>query len=127
MAREERHRFGEFIRLDKNDPELSEAGGVKVFSVAAPASSELALRLLLEPLRALIDGDVIDEDDAVGWRVTLNRVNAEVALPLPPFPPPPPPPKGPGAHHIVVVWIVVEDSKQAHGVLYRVPPPPDDN
>ncbi len=123
MASEERQNFGKFIRLDENDPELSRASGVEVFAVSAPATSELALRLLLEPRSVLVEHDVIDHHEGAGWHITLNRVNAQVPIPLPPHKPPPkPPPKGPGAHHIVVIWTVVEESKQAHGVLYRVPP-----
>jgi hypothetical protein len=120
MAREERQEFGEFIRLDENDPELSRKSGVKVYSVAAPAGSELALELLLQPRRVLIEANVIESDDAVGWRVTVNRVNAQVPIPLPHIPLP-----GPGAHHLIGIWTVVEESKQAHCVLYRVPPDED--
>lgn len=120
MPSEERQKFGEFIRLDENDRELSRASGVKVFAVSAEAGSPLSLQLLLDPRRALVEGDVIDSDEAVGWRVTANRVNAQV--PLPKHPPRPPKPKGPGPHHLVGIWTVVDESKEAHGVLYRVPP-----
>jgi hypothetical protein len=123
MARVLRQKFG-IRRLDKKDPELETASGVKVFVITARADSERALRLLLDPRKVLLEEDLIQRRGAARWRITVNRVNAQE--PIPQIPNPLPtlwPPKGPGPHHIVAVWTVVEDTKEAHCVLYRVPPP----
>ena len=116
MAREERQNFGEFIRLDEKDPELAERSGVKVWAIAAEAGSELSVQLVLDP-GPVLAGEVIPQDDADDWRITVNRVNAQVRIPLPQIPLP-----GPGWHHLVGIWIAIEDTKEVHGVLYRVPP-----
>jgi len=113
MATIEREVYGRFIRLDRADPELSTVEHLEVYSLAAKAKSRLAQRLLLDPRQVLIDhpeiGGVTDE-----WQVTINRVNAEVAIP-----------PNPGVHHIVIIIVVIRANKHAHGIYYRMPPPGD--
>jgi hypothetical protein len=113
MATIEREVYGRFVRLDRADPELSTVEHLEVYSLAAKAKSRLAQTLLLDPLQVLIDhpdiGGITDE-----WQVTVNRVNAEVAIP-----------PNPGVHHIIIIIVVIRASKHAHGIYYRMPPPDD--
>jgi hypothetical protein len=115
MATPERERFGTFIRLDHADPELSRVELLEVFAVAAESDVDLARELLQDPLTVLRRSEVDDIGD--DWEVTVERVNAQVALPVPTG-------NGhrPNIHHIVAVWIVIRANKHAHCVYYRMPP-----
>src|SRR6476469_4008497 len=112
MATPQRETFGEFIRLDHADPELSRVELLEVFAVAAESGADLAHELLRDPLTVLKRSDVADIGD--DWEVTVERVNAEVPLPVPTG-------NGqrPNVHHIVAVWIVIRANKHAHCVYYR--------
>jgi hypothetical protein len=119
MATSQRETFDEFVRLDHADPELSRVEQVEVFAVAARSADELALELLLDPLAVLQRSEVDDIGD--DWEVTVERVNAQVPLPLPK-----PNGKKPGVHHIVAIWMVIRANRHAHCVYYRMPPGPDE-
>jgi hypothetical protein len=120
MATLERENFGEFIRLDEADPELSRVEQIEVWAVAAENDSELARDLLLDPLEVLKQSAVDDIGD--GWDVTVERVNAQVPLPAIPCPKPP----CPFPHHIIGIWTVIRANTHAHCMYYRVPFDPDD-
>ena len=114
MTTPEREKLGEFIRLDHADPELSRVELLEVFAVAAEADADLAHELLRDPLTVLKRSEVDDIGD--DWEVTVERVNAQVALPVPAARR-----KRPNIHHIVGVWIVIRANRHAHCVYYRMP------
>jgi len=119
MATPDRETFRKFIRLDHADPELSRVELLEVFAVAAESDVDLAHELLQDPLTVLKRSEVDDIGD--DWEVTVERVNAQVALPVTTGNGKRPP----NIHHIVAVWIVIRANKHAHCVYYRMPPEED--
>ncbi len=110
MAKIKREVYGQFIRLDRADPELSTVETIEVYAAAARAKDALARDLLLDPRRVLIDHEI--DGVADDWQVTVNRVNAEISVP-----------PNPGVHHIIFLLTVIRANKHAHGIYYRMPPP----
>lgn len=108
MEKPERSVYDTFVRLDDADPELSRCEGIEVYSLAVEVKNDLTRDLLFDPLSVLAEGvEGIDSE----WRVSLQRMNAEIAIP-----------HHGGPHHIVIVFTVVRPDKHVHGVIYRLPP-----
>ena len=81
---------------------------LRVVTATAEVRYGRAAKLLLDPLQELVEADVGVDGS---WSVSLNRVNAEQPVPLPPS----------GPRKIVAVWTLIEPLRLAHGVMYRVP------
>ncbi len=108
MPKPDRTCFNEFVRLDQNDPDLSNVDDIEVYSYAATAEGGDARDVMLDPRTALIDGiDGVDETT----RITYSWANAEVRIP-----------HHGGPHHLVAVWVFMRSINTVYGTFYRLPP-----
>lgn len=100
------HEHGEWRRIDPDVLRAADRDNIVLYAVTVDAEEELARSLLLDPLPHLIEHVAEVEED---WSVTIERMNAEISI-------------AQGPHRHIIIWIISQLLKRAHGVSYRVPP-----
>jgi hypothetical protein len=95
-----------FVVLHGGDDAL-ESDDAEVFVAFINVKNEDAQRMLIDPLpllREKLDGVGTREE---GWRVTVNRVDAEIDA------------HNPGPHHLLVGGLVLKPLKHVHCTVHR--------
>jgi hypothetical protein len=95
-----------FLLLRGGDDVL-EVDDARAFIAYIPVQNGEAQEMLIDPLpllRRKFPGEVTGEDD---WRVTVNRIDAEIAA------------HNPGPHHLLVGGLVLKPKHQVHCTVHR--------
>ena len=88
--------------------DLLEVDDASVFAAFIPVQNEQARQLLVDPIELLRHEGVFDQFGiGEGWRVTVNRVDAEIPV------------HNPGPHHLLVIGLVLKALKQVHCTVHR--------
>ncbi len=94
-----------FVVLRGADDAL-EADDAEVFVAFIPVKNQEAREMVIDPL-PLLATKLARFDIEEGWRITVNRVDAEIPI------------HNPGPHHILVAGLVLKPLKQVHCTVHR--------
>ena len=82
------------------------ADDAEVFVAFIPVKNPEAPKMVLDPL-PLLATKLPQFGIKRGWRITVNRVDAEIPI------------HNPGPHHILVTGLVLKPKKQVHCTVHR--------